>query len=321
MINELLNKKILITGGAGFIGSNIVDYLVSINHPNINVLDNLETGSLSNIEAHLPKINFIKADIKSFEECLFATKNCDIVLHQAALGSVPRSIENPIDTHTTNVTGFINMLQAAKQNNVKRFVYASSSSVYGDNPNLPKVEEEVGHPLSPYAVSKKTNELYAEVFSNLYAMQIIGLRYFNVFGPKQNPSGPYAAVIPLFINNLLNNHQSFIFGDGTNRRDFTYVDNVVQANLLAATTQTKNAFNQVYNIAYGSSKSINDLYAFIKQKLNSQLNADYKPARIGEIKDSFASIDKVKNLLNYMPTINLEEGIERTINWYKQHKF
>ncbi len=320
-MTELLTQKILITGGAGFIGSNIVDYLVSINHPNITVLDNLQTGSLSNIEQHLSKINFIKGDITNFDTCLKATKNCDLILHQAALGSVPRSIEKPLDTHNTNVTGFINMLEAAKQNLVKRFVYASSSSVYGDDLTLPKTEEHVGNPLSPYAVSKKTNELYANVFASLYNLQIIGLRYFNVFGPKQNPNGPYAAVIPIFINNILNNKQSHIFGDGTNQRDFTFVNNVVNANLLAATTQNKNALNQVYNIAYGSTKSINNLYAFIQQKLHSKINANHMPPRIGEIKDSFASITKAKQLLNYNPTISLEEGIELTIEWYKQNKF
>ncbi len=321
MLNELLDKKILITGGAGFIGSNIVDYLVSINHPSVTVLDNLQTGYLSNIEAHLQKINFIKADITNFEECLKATKNCDVILHQAALGSVPRSIENPLDTHNTNVTGFINILEAARQNKVKRFVYASSSSVYGDDSNLPKVEEKVGNPLSPYAVSKKTNELYAHVFANLYKIEIIGLRYFNVFGPKQNPTGPYAAVIPIFINNILNNKAPSIFGDGTNRRDFTYVDNVVQANILAATSQNKYALNQVFNVAFGSTKSVNDLYAFIKQKLSSQISASYLPPRVGEIKDSFASIKKANELLNYNPTVNLEDGIEKTINWYKQNSF
>ncbi|MDX2171894.1 MAG: SDR family oxidoreductase [Bacteroidota bacterium] len=321
MINNLLSKKILITGGAGFIGSNIVDYFMSINHQNIVVIDNLETGFISNIEVHLPKITFIKANIKNYEDCLGVTKNCDIVLHQAALGSVPRSIENPLDTHNTNITGFLNMLEAAKQNKVKRFVYASSSSVYGDDSNLPKVEEKIGKPLSPYAVSKKANELYANVFANLYDIEIIGLRYFNVFGPKQNPTGPYAAVIPIFINNILNNKQSSIYGDGTNRRDFTYVDNVVQANLLAASTQNISALNQVYNIAYGSTKSVNDLYAFIKQKLSSEINAGYLSSRVGEIKDSFASIKKANELLNYNPTVNLEDGITKTINWYKQNSF
>lgn len=319
MINELLSKKILITGGAGFIGSNLVDFLISMQHSNITVLDNLNTGSLSNIHHHLPKINFIEGDITRLEDCINATQNCDIVLHQAALGSVPRSIENPVDTHNVNVTGFINMLAASKQNNVKRFVYASSSSVYGDDLNLPKVENKVGKPLSPYAVSKKTNELYAEVFANLYKMEIIGLRYFNVFGPKQNPNGPYAAVIPIFINNILNGKQSSIFGDGTNRRDFTYIDNVVQANLLAASTTNINALNKVYNIAFGSTKSVNDLYGYIKQQLSSEINPNYMPARVGEIKDSFASIQNAEQFLNYKPVVNLEEGIEKSINWYKYH--
>jgi UDP-N-acetylglucosamine 4-epimerase len=230
------DKTILITGGAGFIGSNIVDHLVAAGHKNIVVLDNLETGSLQNIQPHIDanNIKFINGDIRSQATCLEATTNVDIVLHQAALGSVPRSIQNPVDTHNTNVNGFINLLEAAKANKVKRFIYASSSSVYGSDLTLPKREETVGVPLSPYAVSKKTNELYAHVYATLYNMEIIGLRYFNVFGPKQNPQGAYAAVIPIFINNILNHKACTIYGDGENRRDFTYVDNVVHDYLLAA---------------------------------------------------------------------------------------
>jgi UDP-N-acetylglucosamine 4-epimerase len=320
-MNSLLNKKILITGGAGFIGSNLVDALVNIGHQNIVVLDNLETSSIKNIQQHLDKnkIQFIKGDIKNFDECLLASKNCDIIFHQAALGSVPRSIEKPLDTHATNVTGFINMLEAAKQNKVKRFVYASSSSVYGDDQTLPKIENKVGNPLSPYAVSKKTNELYAKVFAELYNIEIIGLRYFNVFGPQQNPEGPYAAVIPIFINRLLKNQTCDIFGDGNNSRDFTYVDNVVQANLLAASSSNSQAFNQIFNVAYGATESINQLYQEIKNNLNSNLEPSYKAPRVGEIKDSFANIDKIKDLLSYAPLVSLNEGIEKTITWYKNN--
>jgi len=320
-VKNLLAHKILITGGAGFIGSNLVDALVKMGHKNIVVLDNLETGFLKNIQKHISKqtVKFIKADIKNFEECLKASESCDIIFHQAALGSVPRSIQNPLDTHSTNVTGFINMLEAAKQNKVKRFVYASSSSVYGSDLTLPKTEDKVGHPLSPYAVSKKTNELYAKVFAELYNIEIIGLRYFNVFGPKQNPEGPYAAVIPIFINRLLKNQVCNIFGDGTNSRDFTYIDNVVQANFLAATTNNSQALNQVFNVAYGATESINQLYQQIKNSLNSNLEPHYKDPRIGEIKDSFADINKIKNLLHYSPLVSLNEGIEKTIEWYKDN--
>ena len=274
--STILNKKVLITGGAGFIGSNIVDYLVSINHQNIVVLDNLETGFLKNIEQYLEsgRIKFILGDIRNYNNCLQATKDCDIVLHQAALGSVPRSIEKPLETHATNVTGFINMLDAAKTNRVKRFIYASSSSVYGDDLSLPKMEDKVGNPLSPYAVSKKTNELYAAIFSNLYDMEIIGLRYFNVFGPKQNPLGPYAAVIPIFINKLLKNETCVIFGDGENKRDFTYVTNVVQANILAAVSENKLVPGQVFNVAYGATETINNLYKIIKKNLSSDLSPE-----------------------------------------------
>ncbi len=320
-MTNLLNKKILITGGAGFIGSNIIEHLVKLGHQNIVVLDNLETGYLKNIQNFVDagKVNFILGNIRSLEDCVKASEGCDIILHQAALGSVPRSIQNPLDTHATNVTGFINMLEAAKTNKVKRFVYASSSSVYGDDLNFPKREDKVGNPLSPYAVSKKTNELYASVFANLYHMEIIGLRYFNVFGPKQNPIGPYAAVIPIFINRLLQDERCAIFGDGSNSRDFTYIDNVVQANLLAATTQNIDALNQVYNVAYGATESINQLYEQIKTRLNVSAEPEYKAPRVGEIKDSYADISKIKDLLTYTPLVSLSDGIKKTIDWYKSN--
>ncbi|MHB8260637.1 MAG: SDR family oxidoreductase [Bacteroidia bacterium] len=315
-----IDKKILITGGAGFIGSNIVDYLVANKYKHITVLDNLETGNIHNIQPHIDaaKIHFIKGSICDYETCLTATQHQDIILHQAALGSVPRSILNPLATHQTNATGFINMLEAAHQNKVKRVVYASSSSVYGDDLNMPKKEDIIGNPLSPYAVSKKANELYAAVFASTYQMEIIGLRYFNVFGPKQNPNGQYAAVIPIFIDKLLKNQSPTIFGDGNNTRDFTYIDNVIQANLLAAFTQDKQAINQLYNIAYGATTSLNKLVELIAKNLDSNAKVIYGANRLGEIKDSFASIDKAKKLLNYKPLIDLEEGIKKTIAWQRE---
>jgi UDP-N-acetylglucosamine 4-epimerase len=313
-------KNILITGGAGFIGSNIVDYLVSNGFSKITVLDNLETGYLQNIQAHIDnkKITFIQGSIFDAETCRKACQDVDCILHQAALGSVPRSIEKPMNTFDVNVTGFMNMLEAARANKVKRFVYASSSSVYGDDQTLPKVEEKTGNPLSPYAVSKKTNELFAKVYFELYGLEVIGLRYFNVFGPKQNPSGPYAAVIPIFINNILNSKPCTIFGDGTNRRDFTYIENVVEANILAMQVQNKEAIGGVFNIAFGATKSVNDLFSMIKTGLKSTVEASHQPPRVGEIKDSFANIDKAKNFLQYLPSVSLEKGIALSIEWYKK---
>lgn len=315
---EILKKRVLITGGAGFIGSNIVHHLVRLGHQHLVVLDNFDTGYESNLDGALNKIRVIKGDITSYQDCLEATRACDVILHQAALGSVPRSIANPLATHHANLTGFLNLLEAARINQVKRIVYASSSSVYGSDETLPKIENRTGSPLSPYAVTKSANELYANVFTDLYGMELIGLRYFNVFGPRQNPAGPYAAVIPIFINNCLNNETSVIYGDGTNQRDFTYVQNVVQANLLAADTNNKEAFGQVFNIAYGSTVSVNQLYQRICEKLGSDLKVSYKAPRAGEIKNSFAAIDKAGGMLGYKPEVDMETGLELTIKWYKE---
>lgn len=288
-------------------------------HLHVVVMDNLETGNLANLEPWLGegKLSFVQGNIRNYEDCVKACEGINVVLHQAALGSVPRSIEKPLETHATNTNGFMNMLEAARVMNVKRFVYASSSSVYGDDLSLPKKEEITGRPLSPYAVSKKTNELYASVYAALYNMQIVGLRYFNVFGPKQNPSGPYAAVIPIFINKLLQRQHCTIYGNGNNRRDFTYVSNVVDANLRAATYTGNEVWGQVMNVAFGNTKTINELYAMIQSKLDVVGNPIYAAPRVGEIKDSFADISKIKNVFGFEPEVSLEEGIKKTIQWYR----
>lgn len=316
---DLTNITFLVTGGAGFIGANLVEFLLHFNAKKVRVLDNLSTGYKSNLEEFFNNtaFEFIDGNITNPEDCLKVTKDIDIVLHQAALGSVPRSIENPIATNEVNAGGFVNMLFAAHKNNVKRFVYASSSSVYGDDKTMPKVEEKTGNLLSPYAVSKKTNELYADVFHRTYGLEIIGLRYFNVFGPKQNINGPYAAVIPIFISNLLNNKAPNIFGNGETTRDFTFIENVIQANITAALTRNKDAINKVYNIAYGGTTSLNELYKMIAEKLDSKITPVYAPERKGDIKDSFANISKAKELLGFAPTVDLKEGVSKTVDWYK----
>src|SRR5215213_1651628 len=260
--------RILITGGAGFIGSNLTEYL--LNKPGIEtvrVFDNLATGNLKNIELFESnsKFEFVQGDIRDYEACVQACDGIDLITHQAALGSVPRSIKDPLTTNDVNITGTLNIFTAAKEKNIKRVVYAASSSTYGDHPGLPKVEDKIGNPLSPYAVTKYVNELYAQVYANIYGLELIGLRYFNVFGPKQNPKGAYAAVIPLFTNAVLNNEPPLINGDGNHSRDFTFVENAVEANVLALFTQNKEAVNQVYNIAYGVQTSLNDLFELIKE--------------------------------------------------------
>lgn len=313
-------SSFLVTGGAGFIGSHIVESLLNFGAKAVRVLDNLATGDKNNIEQFMsdPRFEFILGDIRDVEECNKACFGIDYVSHQAALGSVPRSLEDPKTTNDVNITGHLNMLNAVKNNGVKRMIYAASSSTYGDSEFLPKVEDRIGKPLSPYAVTKYVNELYADVFAKSYKIQTIGLRYFNVFGPRQNPNGQYAAVIPLFVKSILSDISPAINGDGEQTRDFTFVDNVVQANILGMLVEDKAAVNQVYNIACGERVSLNELVKSIK-KITQKNNVKpvYRDARAGDIKDSLAEIKKAKELLGYEPTINLQEGLEITINYWK----
>ncbi len=310
----------LVTGGAGFIGANLVDYLLQHNAGKVRVLDNLLTGNYENVkpfEAY-PQFEFINGDIRDIDVCQRACQGIDYVSHQAALGSVPRSIEQPERTTSINVDGFVNMLVAAKDNSVKRFVYASSSSVYGDDDNLPKEEEVIGRQLSPYAVSKYTNELYADVFSSIYDMELIGLRYFNVFGPKQSPNGPYAAVIPIFTYKLLADEQVIIDGDGTQTRDFTYVENALQANMKALFSDTEGAVNRVYNVAVGENFSVQQLFDTISKVLNKEAEPAYGTPRKGDIQDSLADITAAKKLLGYEPQVPFEKGIRETVAYFQQ---
>jgi len=312
--------RILVTGGAGFIGSNIVESLLADqNIKHVRVIDNLATGSTDNIEEFLSssKFEFIQADIRDYSACLHACDGIDLITHQAALGSVPRSIDDPLTTNDVNITGTLNVFTAAKEMRVKRVVYAASSSTYGDHPGLPKVENEIGKPLSPYAVTKFVNELYADVFARLYNVEFIGLRYFNVFGPKQNPKGPYAAVIPLFTEALLNGQSPVINGDGKTSRDFTFVANVVHANLLSLFTKNKNAINQVYNIGFGQQTSLLQLVQYLKTNAGVNVEPIYAPERSGDVKHSLADISKAKTLLGYDPVISVEEGLSQTCEWYK----
>jgi UDP-N-acetylglucosamine/UDP-N-acetylgalactosamine 4-epimerase len=317
--------KILVTGGAGFIGANLVQHLLQ--QPDvekIRVFDNLATGNLKNIEEFETnkKFQFVQGDIRDYDSCLLACDGIDLISHQAALGSVPRSINDPLTTNNVNITGTLNIFTAAKEKGVKRIVYAASSSTYGDHPGLPKLEDKIGNPLSPYAVTKYVNELYANVFANIYGMELIGLRYFNVFGPKQNPQGAYAAVIPLFIKAVLNNEPPLINGDGEHSRDFTFVENAVQANTLALFTKNKEAVNQVYNVAFGTKTSLNEVFEMIKEIGGSDLAQKYGPERKGDVKHSLADISKAKELLGYDPKFDIREGMKKTFEWYrKQHHF
>jgi UDP-N-acetylglucosamine 4-epimerase len=319
---DISNQSFLVTGGAGFIGSNIVEYLLKHGAGKVRVLDNFSEGLLENVDMFLSYRNyeFVEGSITDFDSCLKNCEGMDYVLHQAALGSVPRSIKNPVATNEANVTGFLNMLTAAKDSGVKRFVYASSSSVYGDSPDLPKKEERIGKPLSPYAVSKVVDELYADVFARTYKMQIIGLRYFNIFGPRQKPDGPYAAAIPLFMDALLNDKSPFINGEGEQTRDFTFVENAVQANIRALFTKVEGATGQVYNVAVAERISINLLFNTLKKLMASEINPTYREEREGDIRNSLADISKAQKFLGYEPTVKVEKGLEITFNWFKTRK-
>ncbi|MBK8350441.1 MAG: SDR family oxidoreductase [Saprospirales bacterium] len=317
--NTIENKQFLITGGAGFIGSNITEYLLQ-HGAKVRVFDNLATGNIENLSAFKSNTNFefFEGDLRNVDDCNNACKEIDAVCHQAAIGSVPRSIKDPITSNDVNVGGFVNMLTAAKDAGITRFVYASSSSVYGDEPNLPKKEERIGNPLSPYAVTKFTNEVYANVFARCYNLELIGLRYFNIFGPKQDPNGVYAAVMPLFIKALLNNEAPYINGDGEQSRDFTFVHNAVQANVLALTTDNAAAYNQAYNIAFGQRFTINQMYDAICAYLQKDIKAIHREPRDGDIRDSLADISKAQQLLGYQPQYSFEQGLPLTIEYFKQ---
>lgn len=318
-----MSKTILITGGAGFIGSNLCDYFINKNYK-VRCLDNFATGHRQNILHLYNHTNFelIEGDIRDMETCVKAVKGVDYVLHQAALGSVPRSINDPITSNEVNVNGFMNMLVASRDAKVKRFVYAASSSTYGDSKNLPKVEDVIGKPLSPYAITKYVNELYADVFSKTYDIECIGLRYFNVFGRRQDPNGAYAAVIPKFVMQLMKHESPVINGKGDFSRDFTYIDNVIQMNELAMLTDNPEAINTVYNTAVGDRTTLNDLTHYLKEFLSAydekikDVEILHGPERIGDIPHSLASIEKAQKLLNYQPTHKISEGLEEAVAWY-----
>jgi UDP-N-acetylglucosamine/UDP-N-acetylgalactosamine 4-epimerase len=326
-------KTWLITGVAGFIGSNLLEKLLILNQKVVG-LDNFDTGYQYNIDQAIEDANkatgkdfsnnfkFINGDIRELKDCEQACDGIDYVLHQAALGSVPRSIEDPINTNKANIDGFLNILVASKDANVKRFVYAASSSTYGDHPDLPKVEDKIGNPLSPYAVTKVVNELYASVFAKTYGFKTIGLRYFNIFGKRQDPSGAYAAVIPKWVAAILNKEDVYINGDGKTSRDFCYIDNVVQINLLAATTNNVEASNQVYNVALNDRTSLNKLYQMIEERLIQRAQGlelkepIYRDFRMGDVRHSQANIDKAKILLNYQPKYTISKGMDEAMDWY-----
>ena len=317
------NNSVLITGGAGFIGSNLCEFFLK-NGFEVICLDNLATGFKSNMDGFMnhPFFKFIEGDIRDLQTCREAVKGVDYVLHQSALGSVPRSIKDPVTTNEVNIGGFLNMLVAARDARVKRFVYAASSSTYGDSETLPKMEDKIGKPLSPYAVTKYVNELYADVFSKTYAIECIGLRYFNVFGRRQSPKGAYAAVIPLFVKSLISHESPVINGDGEYSRDFTYIENVIQANYLAMTTTNPRAVNKVYNVAFGERTTLNQLFNYLREGLAGfdpaieEISPVYGPFRAGDIPHSLASIDRAKSLLGYEPKYSVKKGLQEAIKWY-----
>ncbi len=317
---DLSQSAFLVTGGAGFIGSHIAEYLLKNGAGKVRVLDNMVNGFETNLSIlrQYDNFEFIEGDIRNAETCQQACEEIDYVSHQAALGSVPRSIKEPVYFNEVNVGGFTNMLKAAVDNKVKQFVYASSSSVYGDEATLPKVEDKVGKCLSPYAATKKTNELYAQVFADVYGLKLMGLRYFNIFGPRQDPDGPYAAVIPLFVKGIMNRTPVFINGNGEQTRDFTFIDNAVQVNIKGMLTDNAAAFGKVYNVAVGENYSVNYLYNACKEYLKSDFEPTYREPRAGDIRDSLADISLAKNLLEYWPTKKFEDGLRETIEFFKK---
>jgi len=317
---DLSDSSFLITGGAGFIGSHISEYLLKHGAKKVRVLDNLANGFQSNLDVlkAWPAFEFIEGDIRNLDVCQQACAGIDYVSHQAALGSVPRSIREPVYFNEVNVGGFINILTAAVDNKVKQFVYASSSSVYGDEPTLPKKEERVGKCLSPYAATKKTNELYAQVFADVYGIKLMGFRYFNIFGPRQDPDGAYAAVIPLFVKSIMKQTPAYINGDGGQTRDFTFVDNAVQVNIKGMLTDNAEALNKVYNVAVGENFTVNYLYQHCCEYLKSDFPAHYREPRAGDIRDSLADISLAKKLLDYQPTKKFEDGLIETIEFFKK---
>ncbi len=316
--------KILVTGGAGFIGSNLCEALLQQKQITmVRVLDNLATGLHKNIEHLLsdPRFEFINGDIRDYETCKAAAAGMDCISHQAALGSVPRSINDPVTTNAVNISGTLNIFQAARENGIQRVIYAASSSTYGDSESLPKMEEIIGKPLSPYAITKYVNELYADVFHRLYGIDFIGLRYFNVFGPKQNPEGPYAAVIPLFINAALSGETTYINGDGEQSRDFTFVANAVEANIKAIFTGNADALNQVFNVAFGEKHTVNQLFDIVKEICNNPaFNKVHRGAREGDVKHSLADISKAKKMLHYDPEYDFKKGLNQAFDWYKNNQ-
>ena len=313
------NLSFLVTGGAGFIGSHIAEYLLKNSAAKVRVIDNFANGFQSNLDVLrvYEGFEFLEGDIRNLDFCRKACEGIDYVSHQAALGSVPRSIKDPSSTNEVNVGGFVNILKAAVENKVKQFVYASSSSVYGDEPTLPKIEDRIGNCLSPYAVSKRADELYADVFSKAYHIPVLGFRYFNIFGPRQDPDGPYAAVIPLFVKAIMNNTSAFINGDGEQTRDFTFVENAVQINVRGMLTTNEEAKNKVYNVAVGENYSVNFLYNYIKDYLKSDVEPIHRDPREGDIRNSLADITRAIDLLGYEPTTKFETGLVKTIEYFK----